>query len=49
MIHDSGLLFWATLYIWPIIIPEVNSSSCADELKHIDDQWAAHNNLRLLK
>jgi len=29
-----------------LIIPEVNSASCKDELKHID-QWVIHNNLRL--
>ena len=29
-----------------LIIPEVNSASCEDELRHID-QWAVHNNLRL--
>jgi len=29
-----------------LIIPEVNTASCEDELRHID-QWAFHNNLRL--
>ena len=29
-----------------LVVPEVNSASCEDELKHID-QWATDNNLRL--
>jgi len=29
-----------------LIIPEVNTASCEDELRHID-QWAIYNNLRL--
>jgi len=29
-----------------LVVPEVNSALCEDELKHID-QWATDNNLRL--